>query len=773
MTSGRARILHLSLVALFAAAAFLMWKLRIIDTATVPFRGDSVVAADFYCEIYPGRKLAAEWIRQGILPLWNPYQFAGHPYLATGIYGVLYPLNALHLVMPPEVAMEATIVVHFALAGVFMFAFARALDLSLLAAFGAGLLFMWSGFFVGEALWFPPAVAAATWLPLGLLAIEQIVRTRRVVWAPVLAASIALGFMAGWPQTWMYSLYALVAFATVRIVARVREPSPGTGRVVALVAFGFVLGGALMAVQLLPQLELQRLGPRRVGGLSDMQSMIWVPLTPRWFLDQVLNTVPGELHGAYIGIATLLVVALSVFAVERRAVVVAFGILGAFSAGVALGAQSPFLHLYRAMPGLAWFRGPQRIIYLYAVAAAVLGGVGLDLLLAGPATSTGRRRLAMIGIVTALAAGVVGVCIVFAGHSRTIVYMTGGVALTVAAILTGGAVRRHVLVAALVVLIAWDLYHVHHNRFWHPYHDVAIFDEEARLWDYVKANQDLDRTYVNVRANLAAITHKQGTMRQIYSITDYEPLTLARFARFYRLLESTHLPDTFTFMGALWADPQLPSFPLLDLLSVRFMIAPLRPGPYTVALDLPASKWKANSTLSENFVLYENTDVLPRSYVAHLATHVADEDGAFAAVAAPGFEPRTTVVIEDGTTRGPDAAPRPISPARIVRYDPTAITIEADATNAGYLVLTDTFYPGWQATVDGVATPILPANYLFRAVPIAAGRHTVVFRYTPMSFRVGLAVTLLGLVVSGVILAAAAVGAGRGARRASRYSSAV
>ncbi len=748
---GKGRAVDALVIVLLAVGAFVVWKWRIIDTATEPYWG-GLDAGDFWAELYPGTMRAAAWWRAGIVPLWNPYQFCGHPYLATGIYGVLYPLNFLHLFLPSEVALEATIVMHLAIGGILMFAFARVLGLARPAAIGAGVVFLWSGFFVGEALWFPSAVASGTWLPLGLLAIEKIVRTRRVVWSAILAVAIALAFMGGWPQSWMYSLYALGVFAAVRIAGRLRTSAAEAVHVAALVGFGFVLSGPLMAVQLLPQLELQRLGPRRVGGLSAEQAVLLAPASPRWFLDQVLDSQPGGLKAGYVGVATLLAVALSVFAADRRGAVLAFWVIGLFSAGVALGVTSPLFQVHRTLPGMAWFRGPQRILYLYAVAAAVLAGIGLDVLMRARDGSSGTRRVAMLVVVVALAA-IGGVAVAMPEQSLT--YLVCGTVLCGAALVSGSPRLRGALVLSLVALVAWDLYRAVENRALHPYHDLSVYDGEKALWSFVEEHQRFDRTYIKSLYHLPAITPKMGTMREIYSITDYEPLTLRRYERFYRILESSHRPSAFTFMGDLLADPTIERFRLIDLMSVRFIIAKPSSGRFRQPLDSLAWAWRPHPELPSpgGYRLYENTNVLPRSYVAYDARYVSTEDEAFNAVSAPGFEPRISVVIED-TAAGAasQAALRPITPARIVRYDPTEVVVEADANSPGHLVLTDTFYPGWTATVDGIETSILQANYLFRAVAVGAGRHTVAFRYTPASFRLGLAVTMLSLLLVGAIV---------------------
>jgi Bacterial membrane protein YfhO len=741
----RGRVADVAIAIAFALAAVALWKWRIIDPATEPYRGGVSAGGDLYVEVYPMSKIAADWIRAGRLPLWNPFQFCGHPFLATGIYGVLYPLNVLHLLLPTEVAMEAAIALHLALAGIFMYAFARVVGMARQAAVGAGIVFMWSGFVVGEGLWFSPAIAAAPWLPLALLAVEKILATRRAVWAAVLAVAIALPILAGYPQTWTYGVYAVALYTAMRMLERLWYRGAAPGRVVALLALGMVLAIALMAAQLLPQAELQRMSPRRAGGLSAEQAVTYAPPAADWFLAQPFNSEPSEPQSGYVGIATLLAIALSVFALRGRSRILTFWILGLFSAGVALGPGSPFFTVHGLLPLMKWFRGPQRILYLYAVSAAFLAGVGIDALAAGRQTLPMRRRLIAFGALMLFA--------LTAWHAiamppRSVVYLACGLGLSGAALTISDVQLRRVAVAALVVLIAWDLFHAVRNPYFHPYHEVQSFDAERPLWNFVRDHQDYGRTYIKNIFNLPPIMAKQGTLQGIYSITDYEPLTLRRYERFYRLLESTHRPSSFTFMGDLRADPAVPGFALLDLMSVRYIVAPKLAGSGSRPLDRWRWKWRPVSELTaSHYTLYENTNVLPRSYVAYSAVRVPGEDDALATISAPGFEPRATVVLEDAPAiAGAGQDPRPITPARILRYEPTEVVLEADAASPGHLVLTDTYYPGWYATVDDAAAPILRANYLFRAVAIGSGHHTVVFRYAPRSFAVGAGLSLAALV---------------------------
>ena len=79
---------------------------------------------------------------------------------------------------------------------------------------------------------------------------------------------------------------------------------------------------------------------------------------------------------------------------------------------------------------------------------------------------------------------------------------------------------------------------------------------------------------------------------------------------------------------------------------------------------------------------------------------------------------------------------------KIISYSPNEVIIEANLKRAGFLVLTDTYYPGWKVYIDGKESKIYRADYLFRAVPLPKGRQVVRYVYDPLSFKIGLLISL-------------------------------
>ncbi len=144
--------------------------------------------------------------------------------------------------------------------------------------------------------------------------------------------------------------------------------------------------------------------------------------------------------------------------------------------------------------------------------------------------------------------------------------------------------------------------------------------------------------------------------------------------------------------------------------------------------------------------IHKNRTALPRARLVGRPIYADDLQQAAVALLRQGSELRDRVVVEDPS--------RPLSSdasvsgsARVVDELPEQVTVEALANTPAYLVLSDTFDPGWSATIDGQPAPILPAYLAFRAVYLPKGNHAIVFRYSPAGFGSGLAVTALGIIL--------------------------
>jgi hypothetical protein len=822
-----ARAADAAVVIALVAAALLFWKLRILDPAEPgPFE-PSPGQGDVFTYTYPMAVGASRAIRAGEIPLWNPFQASGHPLLAAVAGGALYPLNFSYVLFPaqPHVAIEMTLILHLVLAGVFTYFYGRALSLRPLGASAAAIAYAFSGFVSTEAVWFLPSLSACVWLPLGLLAIERIFERRRFVWALVLGAAVAMPILAGWLQTWVYSMYAIALYASLQLLGRAwrRAPAAELGGIALLVAGGVLLGLALAAIQLLPSHELRSLSPYQAGGLSQARILHYGAMPPTKFLSQALDPSLGIGRWNYLGMVPLLLIPLSLLAVFcsssssssylssfLRLRVLYFWCLVTLSLGVIFSLHTPAFAMLLQVPTASWFRMPQRIVFLYAFAGSMLTGIAVHWL----SPVEGRRpgwplgvKVLIVGLVAGLAALLsFGSSIAISRSSpiptpmlnptpnpiptpmlnptpnpiatpmlnptpnpipapmlnptpnpipgRGLVYLwLGAGAICCAAWLRFPRVRRLTL-AGLVGVLAWDSFHATENSLKRPYQVPGLLDEGREVFDYVKRRQGFDRTYIRGAVFDFALMPKRGTLEEVYSIGDYEPLSLKRRGQFLRRLEGRDEAPSGTsdFVGFFDADASSPGFRvMMDLMSVRYAISRVTDRGFRAALLAREPPWrKVFRPPGVMFAVFENPAPLPRAYVAADAVPVASGREALDAIARSSFDPRRSVVIEglgavlERERSDPTAAP-PITRARIRSYRASEVVVEANAARDGYLVLTDTFYPGWKVSVDGRPGRIYPANYLFRAVPLEAGHHRVRFRYDPPAFKIGAAVTLMSL----------------------------
>ena len=746
-----------AVVVAYAVIATAFWKWRLIDPATVlvatPATFANTANTDIFTQTYPMWQRAAQLWASGEPPLWNPFQYGGHPFLATALYGVLYPPNLLVWRLPTAIAIEVANLAHLCAAGVFTYLFGRGLELSRSSAALMGLTFMLSGFVAAETAWFPPAIASATWLPLGLLAIDRIVAHASFRAVTLLAVAITMSALGGWIQTWVYSLYALGAYATVRlgsVAMRPGERQPNPSSIAALLAAGFALGLGLAAVQLLPTLELMALGPRRPGALSLEYTLILGTTPPMQLAREMTDGSPGYPRFAYVGLLALLLSPVGISSAWRQGRTLFFAVLALGSLAVALTIHTPALTLYRWLPAAAWFRKPQRILFLYAVAASALTGIGFQ--------AVRRRALAArpwwhgvrpIAVAVALVASLLAVA---AAPLRSWIYLTASTILLIGFAARPAPSAQALLTAALFALPLCDLGGAARNPYLHPLHGTRSLDAAEEIFDYVRQHQGLQRTYLYAAPFDYALMAKQGTLRGIYSITDYEPLSLSSYQGLFDMIAGPGdaKRSLLTFTGALMVAPDNPRFGALDLFGVRYLVAHRQAVSLRAALAAVPQSWHPVMTSADGeYLLFERTQPLPRAYVAHRVSRAVGTDEVLRALSAPGFDATRTVVLELGNRHPalPVDSDSPIQAATIESYEPRRVVVVSDDPEPGWLVLTDTDYPGWRAEVDGRPVEIARANRVFRAVPLSTGHHRIVFTYRPTSLALGLSLTAAALLL--------------------------
>jgi len=190
-----------------------------------------------------------------------------------------------------------------------------------------------------------------------------------------------------------------------------------------------------------------------------------------------------------------------------------------------------------------------------------------------------------------------------------------------------------------------------------------------------------------------------------------------------------------------------PQSPILSALNVKYVLVPSNLSP---PIGSPFRQVFANAQVR----IYENPQAYPRAYFADTVRGETDPQALLRAVTADGFDGRQLALVESaqppalGTAIGVTNA----DTVTITHSSANQIALSTSAAQQRFLVLSEMYFPGWYATVDGVETPIYRTNYLFRGIVVPAGRHTVLFVYRPMSALVGVGISLAALAISGFLL---------------------
>lgn len=349
---------------------------------------------DSIAQFYPWRVFYARSIKSGHIPLWNPHQFCGTPFLANGQSAVLYPLNLVFLVFDPITAFTVFAFLHLFLAAVFMYLLMRELGCRDLGALVGAISFTFSAFMV---LWLelPTFISAAVYLPLTLLLIQRAINKGSKLYGALAGASIALAFLSGHFQIAFYVLLA----AALWWVWKLDLVSKTDGKLYTIFKFAlpcaacFVFFALIAAPQIIPSQELAK-NSHRVRAITSQGythfvgngvGIHWLitaftpdfygnPSANNYFLGSAADYME---YGLYIGILPLMLAIVALGRIRKQKHISYFAALGLIAILTATGTAINYIFYY-GIPGFTALGGPNRILLLYFFAIAALAGFGID-----------------------------------------------------------------------------------------------------------------------------------------------------------------------------------------------------------------------------------------------------------------------------------------------------------------------------------------------------------------------------------------------------------
>jgi hypothetical protein len=717
---------------LFAIITGFYWKL------VFTYQFDWMWSPDLADQVLPWWQEAARQLHNGQFPLWDPHNWMGQPLIGQAQPGVAYPLNWLLWWMPrehgliPMWSINWYFVVEHYMAALFCYLLCRDLGRSRAASLIAGVAFSLAGY-IGWTDW-PQMVNGAVWTPLVFLFLLRAVRGVRP-WASAALSGVCIGmaWLSGHHQV---PIFLTLATAGAWLYYILREGRPNW-RMAWMAGVAMVFSLVVGALQILPAQEYGRLAYRWAGAREPLG---WADVVPYYvhtkhamnpmYLFGILIPGYGENTGVFLGIVTVSLALIAIAVWWRQHMVKFFAAIALGGLVYSFGGNSIFQgFIYAVIPFVEKARVPAMAKLLFDAAFCVLAACGVDALAASneseEAGSHWIRRINLGVAVFALILGATLLAVLVANKFQwdwnDRVAMTVLFSILMAALLYAwrtGNVTRPQAVTLLALLLLFEV------------GQQASFmladrndSDRRRFLDKAWGNADIGEFLERQPGPFRVATQTEDIARNWGDFYNVDFPTAQAGVTVNSFLLPTHLPSVAKLVGTK----------------------------YTLARE------STDPTQSEVFRgasgigVFQNSGVFSRAWAVHEIVSVHDTDEARAFMEKRVDELRSKALsLEQPPPRLPACAGSK-DLVFVTKYAPSDISISADMSCDGMLVLSDTYYPGWYASVDGHPAPIYEVDIAFRGVPVPKGVHVVTFRYRPRSVYWGAALTFTGLLGAAVL----------------------
>ncbi len=737
---------------------------------------------------YMARAFFADALRTTGFPLWNPVILGGTPFIEALAGGdSFHPLSVLLLFFGETYrAIGWKLVIHVFLAGCFMYGWLRILGISRGASLLGGLGFLLAPYFV--TLVFPGHdgklyVTALT--PLLFWMAEWSLMRRGLLPLAALAATVALALFSSHFQMAYFLFGAVGAYMAFRCweLSRGGEGWKAGSRRYGLFLLFSVLGAGVAGIQIIPAVDYITTSSRRAATTVDADPAAALAYSASWSLhpEEAVGLVVPEFVGSsvggaewtsdtywgrngfklnheYLGVLLLILAALSFLGGPRAGLRWFMVGMGGIVALFALGAHTPVWRVfYEVLPGISLFRAPGMAIFLTGFALTTLAAFGLDR--AVRLTESGEPRAVLRIFAGGTTLFGVGWLLAATGVLSTLWLVIFDPGLTEASAATleraEPLIARGFFIATLLVGVAGAAWWGYARGMFQARVILIILGILVAV-DQVRVNEPFIRTLDYYAWSRPDANHqflmernREETPFRVFSMVErgqdvtpgmhgldlaggHHPNDLQRYRELIGMTGSSIPEHLATF------NPNV-----LRLLNVRYILWPV--AEYGAIEGVQPVSQLAYSDGSVHSAVYAYPD-LPRARVVGRAVILSEEE-TLDHILDPGrFDPSVETVLNEElpTSLGGDAVQ---GSARWIERTPNRLVLDVDASGAALLVLSENWFQGWTATVDGVETPVLRADHTLRAVQVPAGSHRVVMEFQGPHFAAGLATSLASLLL--------------------------
>jgi len=678
-------------------------------------------------------------LQKGILPLWNPHQACGYPFIGIIQVGMFCPLNFILYIFPQLFAWDLLILARFLLAGLFTYWLMKTLGFKKIPSLGAAIIFMLSGPMVLFQYW---TVNVDILLPLLFIGIDRLVKNLRVKDIAFLSVIVALTFFGGHPEhIFLVNLYGVLFFGYRLFSLR---KTTNYKKAISYFVLSCALGISMSAIVLLPFLrnilsEFWKGHPEGLGLLHEEKRSRAITLAIPYFFQRETLTYKFEFSGwwgGYLGILPLGLAFLSLFNKHKKGLNYFFATVGFLIISKAYGLF--YINWIGHLPLLKMCRFTPHIVHLMALTIAILAGMGIRFILVQKKVF---NKALIFSILLSLIIGIHLFIFRSAPHFKISLQAS---ILSLAILICFQLIlwikeknwtKKSLIPILLLVLITGELFiYIHHER-------PKRFDSFGKVpyIEYLKDLPERSRSY----GIFWTFYPNTATAFGVDDMGVFLGLLNKRFVSFFSNLINPNIFKNDLRPPALRAIPITMGTPFLDLLNVKYTITPSKDMMKRIVLGFQENNEnRPDPVYSKEVNIYERTDAFPRTFIVHRAIFEPDKENAYKILRAMQLKLREFVVINDAAhplilqaLKGTPIRDR--SSSKIIKYTPNEVIVEASLRNPGFLVFSDAYHPDWKVFVDGKPSKLYEADCLIRSVFLGSGKHRLRFVFAPTSFYIG------------------------------------